>query len=62
MGLNKRLTDRPTSFMMTTKFVGIIVVNIGSKRRLARPLTPIQEDYLVALGISAKYFTEPTPG
>jgi len=62
MGLDKKLTDRPTSFMMTTKFTGIIVIKLGNQRKLAKPLSFIQLEYLVALGVDNKYFIQPRAG
>jgi len=37
-GWDHKPTDRPTSFMMTTKFTGIMVIKIGNERRLSKPL------------------------
>jgi len=39
-GWEKRQTSRPTSFMMTTKFIGIFVLTSHLGRRVAKPLTP----------------------
>ena len=58
-GWEKRRTDRPTSFMMVTKFSGIMVIRIGNERRLSNPLTRQQKEYLVALGLSSGIFTVP---
>jgi len=58
VGLNKKLTDKPTTFMMTTKFTGILILKIGRHtRRLNKPLSLAQLGYLEALGISASVFT-----
>jgi transposase len=58
VGLNKKLTDKPTTFMMTTKFAGILILKIGHQtRRLNKPLSSAQSGYLEALGISANVFT-----
>ncbi|MBM3299766.1 MAG: IS1634 family transposase [Deltaproteobacteria bacterium] len=59
-GWNNRQTSRPTSFMMTTKFVSVIVIRIDERRFLAEPLDPIQERYLRILGLSAAVFTNPS--
>jgi len=56
-GWKNRRTKRPTSFMLTTKFVNIIVLTTGSGRRLARPLWPDQLEYLEALDLSPDIFT-----
>jgi transposase len=61
-GWNKRQTSRPTSFMMTTKFVSVIVIRTDERRFLAEPLDPIQERYLQILGLSATVFTNPAAG
>lgn len=58
-GWVKRETSRPTSFMMTTKFIGIFVLTEGKVRRLARPLTPIQLGYLRVLNLNPDIFTAP---
>ena len=56
VGWNNRQTSRPTSFMMTTKFVSVIVIRTAERRFLAEPLDPIQERYLQILGLSAGCF------
>ena len=58
-GWKKRPTKRPTSFMMTTKFLQILVLKSGSKRQLARPLRPVQLEFLQALNLSPDIFTVP---
>jgi len=60
-GWEKRQTSRPTSFMMTTKFIGIFVLSSHLGRRVAKPLTPIQLQYLDILELSPNIFTKP-PG
>lgn len=59
VGWNNRQTSRPTSFMMTTKFVSVIVIRTNERRFLAEPLDPVQERYLQILGLSAAVFTDP---
>ena len=58
-GWDKKTTERPTAFMMMTKFAGVLVCQVGPQRRLARPLSAVQQQYLVALGVSATCFTLP---
>lgn len=58
-GWDNRQTSRPTSFMMTTKFPSVIVIQGETGRFLARPLDEIQERYLEILGLSATVFTDP---
>jgi transposase len=59
-GWDKKATERPTSFMMTTKFAGLLVLKVGGHRQLARPLLGVQQQYLTALGLSASCFTGPS--
>jgi transposase len=61
-GWNNRQTSRPTSFMMTTKFVSVIVIRTAERRFLAEPLDPVQERYLNILGLSEAVFTDPALG
>jgi transposase len=61
-GWDKKTTQKPTAFMMMTKFSAVIVLKVGSQRQLAQPLSPIQQQYLLALGIPATYFTVPRSG
>ena len=58
-GWDKKATERPTSFMMVTKFAGVIVVKCGDQRQLAHPLSVIQRQYLTALDVPATCFTLP---
>jgi transposase len=60
VGWNNRQTSRPTSFMMTTKFVSVIVMRTAERRFLAEPLDPVQERYLHILGLSEAVFTNPS--
>jgi transposase len=61
-GWDKKATRKPTAFMMMTKFAAVIVLKIGSQRQRAQPLSTVQQHYLLALGISATYFTVPQSG
>lgn len=58
-GWERRPTKKPTSFMMTTKFAGILVITTGKNRQLARPLKDFQREYLKAMGVSDEVFTVP---
>jgi transposase len=58
-GWDKKATERPTSFMMITKFTGVIVVKLGPHRQLARPLSGVQHQYLTALDVPVTCFTLP---
>lgn len=61
-GWDGKRTDRPTSFMMTTKFQGLMVVKVANIRILKPGLNSTQMEYLQALGVNAKVFTDPRPG
>ena len=58
-GWKNRRTRKPTSFMLGTKFAGVIVLKIDGKRRLSKPLTSQQKEYLHSLGIRSDVFTTP---
>jgi transposase len=58
-GWKDKPTTRPTSFMLTTKFLSVLVLKVEDQRRLARPLRPVQIEYLTALGIDPVAFTSP---
>ena len=58
-GWKNRPTKRPTSFMMTTKFLSILVARSGKRRQLVRPLKPVQLEFLQALGVNPEVFVEP---
>lgn len=58
-GWKNRPTKRPTSFMMTTKFMSILIAKAGRKRQLVRPLKPVQIEYLRALGVNPAVFSNP---
>jgi transposase len=62
-GWDNKPTDRPTAFMMTTKFNNIIILRIGSKYQLSRPLSSVQLQWLKALKMHPGIFTaEPRAG
>jgi transposase len=58
-GWNKRPTERPTTFMMTTKFESVQVIMVRSQRLLGRRLSQVQQLYLAALGLTSAVFTQP---
>jgi transposase len=58
-GWKNRQTTRPTSLMMTTKFLSILVARSGKQRQLVKPLKPVQLEFLQALGVSTKAFINP---
>ncbi len=59
-GWDKQATERPTAFMMVTKFAGVIVLKCGDHRQLTRPLWAVQHQYLSALDVPATCCTLPT--
>lgn len=60
-GWDNKPTERPTTFMMTTKFDNIRIIKIRRQRALNGRLSDVQERYLVALGLTLTIFIEPTP-
>jgi transposase len=58
-GWKNRRTRKPTSFMLGTKFAGVIVLKIDGERQLSKPLTSQQKEYLHALGVRCDVFTIP---
>lgn len=62
MGWDKKATERPTSFMLVTKFAGVLVLKLGHHRQLARPLAVVQQQYLTARDVSPACCTDCTSG
>ncbi len=58
-GWKKRRTYKPTSFMVMSSFQYLLILKIGNHRKIARPLTNYQLEYLRALGLNSKIFTVP---
>ena len=58
-GWKNRPTNRPTSFMMTTKFISILVAKAGKRRQLVKPLKPVQLEFLQALNVNPDVFIIP---
>ena len=61
VGLNRRLTDSPTSHMITRIFFCVMIIKRGGRRERARPLSTAQIEYLKALRVNADVFTFPGP-
>jgi transposase len=61
-GWDKKATQKPTAFMMMTKFAGVMVLKVEGQRQLVHPLSTVQQQYLVALRVPATYFTAPQSG
>jgi hypothetical protein len=55
-GWDKQETERPTALMMMTQFAGVLVLNMDQPRQLARPLSAVQQPYLMALGVPTACF------
>jgi transposase len=51
-GWNRQPTTKPTSFMMTTKFKGLLVLKADGRWYLTAPLTSVQQGYVRALGLT----------
>ncbi|MDM8554303.1 hypothetical protein QUF75_06195 [Desulfococcaceae bacterium HSG7] len=58
-GWKKRVTEKPTAFMMSTKFINVLVITVGKQRKSAKPLNNVQLDYLIALGVNPDAFIVP---
>jgi transposase len=58
-GWNKRPTSRSTSFMMTAKFLSVIVSKEAGGRYLPNAFTEVQRHYLALLGLSETVFVDP---
>jgi hypothetical protein len=58
-GWKDKPTTKPTSFMMTTKFLSILVLKVEHQRQLARPLNKVQLEYLQALNVEPSSFSSP---
>ena len=59
-GWDGKRTEKPTSFMMSTKVTGVQVLKLpDGTRHLLKPLTEVQLEYLHALGVSQDVFTNP---
>jgi len=55
-GWDKKQTDRPTTFMMSTKFCSVHILRKGGMRWLAREISDVQREYLDALGLGEEIF------
>jgi len=58
-GWKKRRTEKPTTFMLMTRFQYTVIIKINNSRRIAKTLTNIQREYLAALMLSPEIFTNP---
>ena len=53
-GWDRKPTRVHTTFMMTTKFKGVLVARIGGEWHFTAPLTGEQQQYVCALGLSVE--------
>ena len=51
-GWDRKPTQTPTAFMMTTKFKGVLVAEVGGEWEFTAPLTSEQQHYVRALGLT----------
>lgn len=51
-GWDKKPTKKPTTFMMTTKFKGVLVAKIDADYYFTAPLTEVHREYVSALGLT----------
>lgn len=58
-GWEKRQTSRPTSLMLTTKFIGAFVLISSGTKRLAKALSDIQLHYLDLLELTPNALVKP---
>ena len=59
--VTKKAAQKPTAFMMMTKFAGVMVLKVEGHRQLVHPLSTVQQQYLLALRVPTTYFTAPPP-
>jgi hypothetical protein len=58
----RRRPTRPTTFMLMTNFQRIMIIKIGDNRRLNKPFTEKQMEYLVSLKVDPNAFIKPGAG
>jgi len=61
-GWKRRRTTRPTTFMLMTNFQRIMIIKIGDNRRLNKPFTDKQMEYLISLKVDPSAFIKPGAG
>jgi transposase len=57
-GWDNKPTQRPTAYMVTWKFKGVLVLCVGQQRHLAKPLSSVQKTFLEALQVPMDCFTQ----
>jgi transposase len=58
-GWDNKPTCRPSAYMLTWKFRGVMILCVGDTRQLAQPLSHTQKAFLCALNIPEDRFTHP---
>jgi hypothetical protein len=61
-GGHKQATPKPPAFRLMTKWASVLVRKVGSQRPRAQPLSTVQQQDRLALGIPATYVTVPQSG
>jgi hypothetical protein len=61
-GWDNKPTARPSAYMLTWTFRGVMVICVGQTRQLHRPFSPTQKAFLRALKIPEERFINPRPG
>ena len=59
LGWDDKPTQRPTAYMVTRKFKGLLILKHNDQRRLAQPLSSTQHAFLRALGLDETIFLLP---
>ena len=59
-GWNKQPTSRPTAYMLTWKFKGVLIMSFMTQRQVSGGLNETRLDFLAALNMTAENFINPT--
>lgn len=62
IGWDKKKTRKPTTFMITTKFKGLLVARIGEEWFLTAPFTKAQQQFVQALSMSEEMILRKSAG
>lgn len=57
-GWDNKPTARPSAYMVTWKFKGVLILCINGQRMLGKPLTETQQAFLLALEVPVSCFTQ----
>ena len=58
-GWDNKPTTRPTAYMVTIKFKGVLILKHDTERRFSRALSSTQQAFLQALGLNETIFLHP---